>query len=126
MSADNTIAILTTRGKRRRVRGRGGRWVTKYGTEYRVAHCQAVEVLFEETDYPIENPRLNLDHTHYFFGKCEVVTDLGLALKKAKKIQTDIGYAEYGIKFFEFPNLEFPKNLRAPQSRQFQRRASYA
>lgn len=97
MSADNGIYILETPNRN-----------TGF-TEYRVAHCQAIENIYYPEDSKIEDKYLRM-----LFGKCEVLTDRLAALKLAQEIYDEIMKSifpiiEYGIQTIRFPR-EFPKD----------------
>lgn len=95
MSADNGIYILETPNRR-----------TGF-TEYRVAHCQAIENIHCPEDTETEDSYLRM-----LFGKCNVLNDRLAALRLAQEIydeimNSDFAIIEYGIQTIRFPR-EFP------------------
>lgn len=94
MSADNTIAILTTpKGK---------------GFEYRVAHQMAIENYkwdYKKKEYT-DNPKVQIKNAREMWKDCRVINDEAEAFTEAKRIYDEVGYTEYGIQFINI-DVEF-------------------
>ena len=96
MSADNGVYILKTPA--RPIKD-GNCYINQHGkSEYRVAHCQAID---------------NLDYSDLYvpllFANSAVHSENGPALREAVRILDDLPICEYGISFverdFHFPNM---------------------
>lgn len=112
MSADNTIVVLGTKRKD-----------GQPGMEYRVAEIQAAENLTYQPDYPPTKPVLNRWHLLIIFNGKRVILDKLEALETAQKLEKESGYVEYGISFWEYPEVFFPatdaKRRRRAKYRKF-------
>jgi hypothetical protein len=113
MSADNTIGILVTRNRKGE------------GLEFRVAHCQAIENLEYEPDYPAEpKPVLSREYARLLFGSAPYFTDEAAAwryaLKLEAKIEREVGFpVEYGVRRLNFSAVNFPASDRKRKRRGF-------
>jgi hypothetical protein len=107
MSADNGVYILVTNRGRRGLR------------EYRVVHCQCIENLTYNPDFPKGRPQVNLEDMIERFGKCTVLTDRKIAEGYAEAVLDHqlepFGVCEYGIVWLEFPEIRFPHQSSAAQ-----------
>lgn len=108
MSADNGVYILVTN------RGRGKR-------EYRVTHCQCIDNLDYEKNFPRHNPQVNLEEMLSYFGKSKVFTDRRIAEGYAialeeRQLEGPFGICEYGIVWLEYPTIRFPKSEYDPDT----------
>ena len=89
MSADNTILIL------------------KLKDQFRVLHCQAVDNLwFTWAKMPVETP-VSARVFEYFKDAHAIPATFvnmeaeSIALERAKRLYSEVGYVEYGIQFLE-------------------------
>ena len=101
MSADNGVYILVTNRGRRGLR------------EYRVVHCQCIDNLTYNPDFPKGHPQVNLEDMVGRFGKCTVLTDRKIAEGYAEalldqELEGSCPVCEYGIVWLEFPEIRFP------------------
>jgi hypothetical protein len=95
MSDNRVVLILGTRATG-----------LKDGLEYRIACCSADAG--GEPDYPPTKPVLHRESARQIFGKSQVFTDEGEALKAAAKLFLTEGGVEYGIKPSAWPEVFFP------------------
>ncbi len=86
MSADNTIVIL-------------GNPTTGIGFEYRVAHVQNAEELYNP------NEKQHADYITGYFNKVKCFDSIEKAEECAFDLERGVGYVEYGI---EIVNLPYP------------------
>ena len=93
ISADNTIAILETNGKK------------KGSKEYRVAHVQALEnYKWDEKIQDCTNDHdVWIKNARYTWANSKVYKTQDEVMKAAKILYDDCGYVEYGICFVEIP-----------------------
>ncbi len=85
MSADNTIVILSTP-------------TTGIGFEYRVAHVQNAEELYNiDQGY-------HADFVTSYFNKAKCFDDIDAAEDYAFDLEDKVGYVEYGVEIVNLPN----------------------
>lgn len=114
MSADNTVAILVTKGR-------------KAGTkiEVRVAHVQALENIEWMPDYPPTSPVVNREWLRRHFADAALFYDMEQAQKYAERVEQDAIYVEYGIQMLtNYMWIQFPASdrKRAWRQRHYARR----
>lgn len=80
MSADNTIAIM------------------EFPDGFRVAHCQAVEDICDQPDFP---NKLTDAYRRLIFDKCFAHEDAASVWEVACALEKEIEYVEYGIRWFK-------------------------
>lgn len=111
MSDNNGIYILMTK------RGRGKK-------EYRVAHCQAIENIFDSPDYPRIHPVLNEGAMLRKFGLARrSFTDRkvaeGYAMRWIDSIVEQGGVVESDIQWLDYPWVRFPTPYEDAESDQY-------
>lgn len=99
MSADNGIYILQTRGP-----------------EFRVAHLQAVDNVYYCWDGnsgdTTDDPDVWIVNARSMWYNCEVYINEDEAWEKARKLQEEIDYTEYGISKIEIDREFKPVNFK--------------
>ena len=100
MSADNGVYVLESPLMAEAPNGQE----IHYADEYRVAHCQAIENLWDCRQY-------SLDFERQMFGQSPVYHDKDEAILAAHRIAETITVLEYGVKVLHMEH-PFPVPLR--------------
>jgi len=100
MSADNGVYVLESPLMAEAPNGQE----IHYADEYRVAHCQAIENLWDCGQY-------SLDFERQMFGQSPVYHDKDEAILAAHRIAETITVLEYGVKVLHMEH-PFPVPLR--------------
>lgn len=90
MSADNGIYVLES--------------PTKNGSQYRVAHCSAIENM----DYFEQGTVQAKAMLVHYFGNSEVYISAHEVMKAALKLHNEVKYTEYGIRCLAIRLEAFP------------------